>query len=378
MKRFFIGKKLKVFVVENVPGDFTVSVWAYFRSTNTWGRLFDFGPGSTSNIMFLTANTLQFNMDNANALTAPSAVNNSNNANRWRLITITHRGNATTMYINGARVAGNNQTSTAQRVNTASNSGYYIGRSNWSADPYPNIMVRDFRIYSRALSAEEVDEMYLPYKVDDALDALSLPPFLQDGEKLPDNSLGVAVNWSCSDPAALNGYTVVGKAEEQIVVMTAEIGGKTKEFNVKILKAGEVLSQLVVYGDTSRAWEAGQSMYLGRYENTVLKSYNFDLGVLYAKAEYPANNPERSAGTARSLINPWVFRMKDGKIGVVAQQAGSGRSDTAAGRLMFWTTDDLVEGKVRLVQEREQGRFMFLQREWRRDSLWGARHMHLL
>jgi len=60
------------------------------------------------------------------------------------------------VYINGTQ---NGNTSTGA-INVITYPFVYIGKSNWSADPYPNMTVRDFRMFNRALNAAEVQQLY--------------------------------------------------------------------------------------------------------------------------------------------------------------------------------------------------------------------------
>lgn len=67
---------------------------------------------------------------------------------------------------------------------------------------------------------------------------------------------------------------------------------------------------------------------------------NHNSGILYAKAT------QNRDGTlnAKSLRNPWLFAMKDGGYGVTAQrvEADGGEDASAAGKLLFFTTRDLI------------------------------------
>ncbi len=62
------------------------------------------------------------------------------------------------------------------------------------------------------------------------------------------------------------------------------------------------------------------------------------MGVLYA----PALHQDDYYASSRNLKNPWIFRLKDGSMGVVAQYITSGGTDQAVGKLAYWTTTDLV------------------------------------
>ncbi|MBT2288414.1 family 43 glycosylhydrolase [Paenibacillus albidus] len=110
-----------------------------------------------------------------------------------------------------------------------------------------------------------------------------------------------------------------------------------------------MLSKAVIaYTNTAQEWKLGQSMHLALYGIGGLIPLNFGYGVLFASAHYE-NTSGSKAGTTRGLLNPWIFRMSDGTIGVVAQSTESSvynqvETNIAAsrGKLLFWTTTDLV------------------------------------
>jgi len=227
------GKYIKLprNILEKVPGDFTVSVKVFFRSGNTWCRIFDFGPPSTSNVMFLTANDLHFNMDNATPMIAPSDKSNMNNTDVWRAVSITRSNNTTTMYVNGVQIATSKvQKSNANRM--PSTGEFYIGRSNWP-DPYPNMMLSDFRIYNRALTGGELMEMY------GNLNEIPLNAAYFDGDRLPDKAYGYNVTWTVDDGISLkNNNVIVGGASIKTVTVTAVFGPYTKVYTIRIFAIG--------------------------------------------------------------------------------------------------------------------------------------------
>ncbi|WP_408279392.1 LamG domain-containing protein [Paraburkholderia sediminicola] len=64
-------------------------------------------------------------------------------------------GNVGTLYLNGAEISSNTAMSFAPfRVESTSQN--WIGRSQFSADPYFNGLVDEFRIYRNALGAEQI------------------------------------------------------------------------------------------------------------------------------------------------------------------------------------------------------------------------------
>ena len=61
------------------------------------------------------------------------------------------------LYLNASLSASNESTTP---LTTLTRTKQYIGKSNWSTDGYLDGMVDEFRIYSRALSAEEVSALF--------------------------------------------------------------------------------------------------------------------------------------------------------------------------------------------------------------------------
>lgn len=192
----------------DVTGDFTITTKVNFRSGGTWSRLFDFGANTSSNIIFMCADTLQVNMDNANAIVPPANNNNANNSNRWRAVTVSRKGNITSIYVNGTLVASGNQTSNVAN-RTASSGNLYIARSNWGADPYPNMVLKDFRIYARALEADELQAIYAEYRdpsamITDDHSALSIKERTSTDLTLPSTgAAGSKIQWESSDESVM-------------------------------------------------------------------------------------------------------------------------------------------------------------------------------
>lgn len=138
--------------------DFTIAAWVNPSSVSTWMRVFDFGTGETD-YMFLTINAgstprFSISLDSYYAeqqLNAPAALPTGT----WSHLAVTLSGTTATLYVNGVAV----DTNTAMTLNPSSlphTTQNYIGRSQWSPDPYLDASVDEFQIYNRALSAAEV------------------------------------------------------------------------------------------------------------------------------------------------------------------------------------------------------------------------------
>ena len=219
-------------VMEDVTDDFTISTWIKVEDCPIWGRILDYGT-STSNVMLWTANSYYFKMDNDDAKTLEPPRNGTvemfkqgcptsflwpegYSSPRWQHVTVTRKGNTSTLWINGIRWDTNDYVTVNPR--TRDDYKFYIGKSVWSADPYPSMAIRDFRIYNRALSISEINEVMSAGEWTDevqvhyAMDSVSLGDLSAVTENL---YLPTTVNdrvnvaWS-SDNAALEASKNIG------------------------------------------------------------------------------------------------------------------------------------------------------------------------
>ena len=136
--------------------DFTVSAWVRMDVKSNWMRVFDFGTG-TSKYMFLTiqagANVMRYAIKNGGSEQQVS-FNYTLPLNTWTHFAITQSGNTCTMYINGTAVASNTGvTITPSAIGSTTQN--YLGKSQYN-DPMFKGSIDGFRIYSRALSAAEI------------------------------------------------------------------------------------------------------------------------------------------------------------------------------------------------------------------------------
>ena len=149
-------------------GDFTISAWIYLNSQNAWARLFDFGA-DTDSYMFLSPYNgssmvfaiTKFGGNGSQSIYAPALT-----AGAWHHVVVTlQRSQSTgvgTIYVDGVATASNTaMTFTPDMIGSLVNaSNNYIGRSQYSADPYLNGRVDDFRIYNGALNAAQIAALY--------------------------------------------------------------------------------------------------------------------------------------------------------------------------------------------------------------------------
>jgi hypothetical protein len=139
---------------------FSISAWVFPNNTVAHTRIFDFGTG-TNTYMFLTPHTTvaRFAITTSGAnmeqrIDAPVLA-----AASWQHVAVTVAGATGTLYVNGAQLAQN----AAMTLNAASlgtTTQNWLGRSQFAADPNLNGQIDEFRIYNRALTASEVQQLF--------------------------------------------------------------------------------------------------------------------------------------------------------------------------------------------------------------------------
>ncbi|MBN1509399.1 MAG: DNRLRE domain-containing protein [Sedimentisphaerales bacterium] len=144
----------------------TYAAWVYFTNTgNAWQRIFDFGnagaDGASPNVyMFLTTNNgsriVRFAIRNA-ASSAEQAVNGpAALSTGWHHVAVVIDSTAMQLrlYQDGTPVASGATNVLPRDLGVTTQN--WLGRSQWTADPFLGGSIDDFRIYNRALSESEV------------------------------------------------------------------------------------------------------------------------------------------------------------------------------------------------------------------------------
>ncbi len=138
--------------------NFTAAVWVKATAVSAWARVFDFGTGTT-NYMFLApmagaGGPLRFAINNGSGeqrIDAPAALT----AGAWHHVALTLSGTTGILYLDGVE-AGRNSAMSLKPSSLGTTTLNYLGRSQFSADPYLNALLDDFRLYSRALAPGEI------------------------------------------------------------------------------------------------------------------------------------------------------------------------------------------------------------------------------
>lgn len=136
----------------------SIAAWVKWNGGNDWQRIFDFGSG-TDNYMFLTPRAYETGMRfgiKTSSTEQNITIEDALPIDTWCHVAITLDGETGVMYLNGDPVATNAITIRPWEINSQSN---FVGKSQFSADPYFNGQISSFRIFAHALSAEQVQDM---------------------------------------------------------------------------------------------------------------------------------------------------------------------------------------------------------------------------
>lgn len=154
-------------VAGSLSGNFSITAWVYLNSLTAWQRICDFGTGTTD-YMFLTvassSGTPRFGISTGSEQDVSSSV--AIPLNTWTHIALTVSGSTGTIYVNGVATGANTALSIWPSAFNSSILGSpmlnYLGKSQFSTDPYLDGRIDEFRIVNRAYSAAEIAEMASP------------------------------------------------------------------------------------------------------------------------------------------------------------------------------------------------------------------------
>jgi hypothetical protein len=206
--------------------------------------------GTGNGYLFTTGNVYRSSIASGNWSTEQTLSANRDLARgAWKTITYTLSGGTAVLYEDGTEVARKTGvTITPGSIGGGTTTANYLGRSVYSGDKYLKGQVRDFRIYNRALPADEVRELgYVSPEQRVALDLQDLSlgdtSAVTANLKLPTTGPnGSAYTWSSSDPATVSAQGAVtrpahGTGDATVTLAaTATSGGASasKSFTVTV------------------------------------------------------------------------------------------------------------------------------------------------
>jgi lysophospholipase L1-like esterase len=162
----FNGSDQYVDLPDNITSDmedFTIAGWLSLNSKTDWVRFFDFGGNSDVFMMFTPqsgSTGFPYFCITTSGNDGEQGVNGNSvlPVGSWQHIAVTKSGSTLILYINGSEVDRNSSLSLSP-VDLGNTVNNYLGRSQWSSDPYLDGSVDEFFIYDAALSEVEIQQL---------------------------------------------------------------------------------------------------------------------------------------------------------------------------------------------------------------------------
>jgi hypothetical protein len=152
-------------MTDDFSGGITIEAWVYMSSlSNSYARIIDFGNGpGTDNVLLCQAGTsstlrLHIYYNSTSSFYAEAASVFTSGSWMHLAATVDASGNVK-MYKNGTSLTVTT-TGTVTLPGSIKRNYCYVGRSNWTSDGYLQGKVAQLRVYTRALSADEISDRY--------------------------------------------------------------------------------------------------------------------------------------------------------------------------------------------------------------------------
>ena len=149
--------------------DFTITAWVNPDSLASWSRIFDFGSTTSVNMFLAAADNngyLKFSLSGANGVAQSVTTASVLPLKTWSFATVTLASNRVNIYLNGTLV-GSALSFTNRPYDLGASTANYIGKSQFTADPFFKGYIDDFRFYNYAMTAAEVKTAMSPTAVEE-------------------------------------------------------------------------------------------------------------------------------------------------------------------------------------------------------------------
>ena len=155
-------------------GDITIATWLRVRSFTAFQRIFDLGidaklaQNAETGTVYMTfllddpfsngehsCSSTKDGYGSAQKIAAPA---NAISTNTWKHVAVTLSGGNATLYIDAASIGTRSSMLAPKDLGAIDYA--FIGRSQFTDDPYLDAQIDEFRVYNRALSASEIRTLY--------------------------------------------------------------------------------------------------------------------------------------------------------------------------------------------------------------------------
>jgi Concanavalin A-like lectin/glucanases superfamily/GLEYA domain len=152
------------YIATTSTNGFSIAFWFKSPTVYTWARFFDFGFGSENyNILCTYAGGGTNMLSNIRTAAPGTSIDNYNydstavNDNAWRHYVWTFSPTGLwTFYLNGSVYKTVQNVSVPTTIRTSN----FLGKSNWAADAYMQMIMDEFRFYNKSISANDVLNLY--------------------------------------------------------------------------------------------------------------------------------------------------------------------------------------------------------------------------
>lgn len=248
--------------------DYTVACWVNLTTINYWGRIFDFGNGTAINMFMAPQDGKPYYAIKQSDEVGEQSVKSTAaiTAGTWSHVALTCKFDETTgvgtmtIYINGSP-AGVKQNITTTPASMGTTPQNYIGKSQYP-DPTINGLIDDFRVYSRALTTEDIMVLKgIPVALITEFQSLSIAGDLTavtGNLTLPvPTASNVTIAWTSTDSALVSPTGVVArpakfKASATLTaILTIDVEGVktvlTKSFVIMVNPVQEVSETVALW-----------------------------------------------------------------------------------------------------------------------------------
>ncbi|MCH5211134.1 MAG: S-layer homology domain-containing protein [Oscillospiraceae bacterium] len=215
----------------------TITAWVKMSAFRTWGRVFDLGTDSNNNFFLspYSGGTARIEMKSPSGVDTMDTVQETERD--WVHYAVTYNKGTLSYYRNGLLIGS--KANLSIKPTDIKDELNYIGKSHYDGDAYLSAAIDDFRIYDKALTAQEIGAVFAEGKISPAVLLGSYA--IESGALVTGDSITLpqtdGLTWTETDELGLID-TKTGAVKHidntAKVTLTAEYGGEKAEYFVYV------------------------------------------------------------------------------------------------------------------------------------------------